>query len=379
LDDGAITNTLALIGFTASAALLADDEFRGLLMPMLRGDFEAVANYSQRQRLAVELPVPIRVLGGLRDMFVAPRFLKSWQDYSNQTVKFRIFDDHHYFIESRLQEIVDIIKRTIGEPSDADEAYGAEVSEVSSVEWERIFGDCESGGTLQLTPKVVGVAKNLEHGTLVLLPDILGAPFPVDNRYPLAEGWQVVEFRAEEIYTNAPNSEAIVSALVRTICSFGDAPVILAGHGFGAIMATKVAERLPEIVAHLFVVNAVPPHHYAIPFLDLGTDDDLIGFLRMIQYPGDVGHEDLAKLRARFRLASCIDTSRPTLSCRLTVIRAIESLWFSFHTSMRWRDDVASRGVEFIDIHGDHFAPVDDWLWTRMEAALRGADADLVT
>ncbi|MCA9701641.1 MAG: SDR family NAD(P)-dependent oxidoreductase, partial [Myxococcales bacterium] len=170
--ESAILDALRMIGFTNSLALFNDDEFRQQVMPMLLADFEAVARYSQQYRQPYRLPVRIQVIGGLRDMFVAPRFLARWADYSLDPVDFKLFDEHHYYVESRRNEVLDIVRSVF-----AEEPYPTQApSEVDETQWQRVFGTDDpplASPTLKLQRD-----EGHERRKLVLFTDIFASGFP---------------------------------------------------------------------------------------------------------------------------------------------------------------------------------------------------------
>ncbi|MCA9698948.1 MAG: hypothetical protein KC431_15595, partial [Myxococcales bacterium] len=158
------------------------------------------------------------------------------------------------------------------------------------------------------------------------------------------------------------HSRDSVSSLVRLLEDDRSGTLVLAGHGYGAIMAALVAARLGSRVTKLVIVNAVPPHHYAIPFLDLASDAELEGFLQLIGYPGTVDAASITSLRAGVRVSSSHQLTRVELACEVAVFRASRSLWFSYWSSQRWEDDTQTKQTRFFDFDGDHFSPVDSLL-----------------
>src|SRR5690606_32354057 len=96
--------------------LIEDAEIRSLMMPMLRADFEIVAKYSEVDHPMRPWSAPTTVISGLRDWFVAPRFVPLWARYSTSRTNLRLLagpDSHHYFIESRMREITTLVLATL--------------------------------------------------------------------------------------------------------------------------------------------------------------------------------------------------------------------------------------------------------------------------
>ncbi len=100
-----------LRGFGGSPdEILANDELMEFMEPILRADFEAVAQYSYRPRPALDIPISV-VTGDVED--ILPEELTGWQNESNFPVRMLNLPGGHFFIFERPQAMCDIIVRTL--------------------------------------------------------------------------------------------------------------------------------------------------------------------------------------------------------------------------------------------------------------------------
>ena len=112
----------------------------------------------------------------------------------------------------------------------------------------------------------------------------------------------------------------------------------------------------------MIVVNAIPPGHYGLPFVDLLDDDQLLDFMNLAKHPHP-SVEILSHIREGIRMASDYPITRTVqLDCPVTTIQARRSIWLSYHTMGRWADACGELSV--IEHDGRHFAPVDEQLAT---------------
>lgn len=87
-----------------SPEVLAHPELVQLLLPALRADFEVCETYRHPHDAA--LPVPITVLGGLRDPSVSVREMRAWQDLTSAGFEARFFPGGHFYLHTRRDEII---------------------------------------------------------------------------------------------------------------------------------------------------------------------------------------------------------------------------------------------------------------------------------
>lgn len=92
--------------------ILQNAEFVDLLLPMLRCDFAMVENYSYTPRDAIECP--IFALGGRSDRWVSEEEIRGWQFHTASDFGWSMLDGGHFFIRSRGQEVLAILRKLIG-------------------------------------------------------------------------------------------------------------------------------------------------------------------------------------------------------------------------------------------------------------------------
>ncbi len=387
LDDAQLMLVLAMIGFTGARALFEDPELQALLMPMLRGDFEAVAHYSVRPPQLAPISAPITAIAGRRDVFVAPRFVPGWRHLTTGPLHLRLIDDHHYFVESEREAVLALVADTLANPGGPERTH-PKLPAVALEDWDRALRPPASP---KLPPPDSSAPLGglfIEHGrppdsrlpasgdgpTLVLFPDILGAGFPLDHPGALAPRVFEATYPGispasrEQPASLSPTAlcDRLLEALQHLPDDLAASPLVLAGHGFGGVLAAELAAALGPRVDQLFVVDAVPPGHYGLPFADLLDDAPLGQLLRLLEHPDAhaPGTAILAAIRAGIRLASAYPLERSEtldLHCELTVLRATQSLWLSFHSTARWTD-LNTGHTSIVDSPDNHFTAIDSAL-----------------
>ncbi|PRP97905.1 Erythronolide synthase, modules 1 and 2 [Enhygromyxa salina] len=367
LDDDELMLVLQMIGFTNSGALIEDDELRELLMPMLRADFEAVAHHSRDYRPRRPLSAPLVVLAGRRDVFVAPRFVPGWRQFTTAEVRFELLDEHHYFVESERAALLSLIS--------GERGSDGVIRALAAKEWDAALRDPEpftrDGWDRRAEWLRVHQPAKSAVGTLVLIPDLLGARFPLHSPTTCGASWRVLELSYPGLERGDPRSpgppDQVIARFIELLEGEDDGPLILLGHGFGAVCAAEIAAALGPRVRHLFAVNGVPPGHYGLPFADLLDDPQLVAFLRLIGHPRP-DPSSLAQVRAGIRLGSAYPVeSERELPCPVTALRAKRDVWLSYHTVDRWAD-VCQGPVEIISREGRHFDDVDEQLAPQLRA-----------
>ncbi len=76
--------------------VLENQELRGLILPVLRADFEICATYVHRPE--EPLPCPIGAFGGLRDSCVTRQDLEAWRLHTTAACSVRMFPGDHFYI-----------------------------------------------------------------------------------------------------------------------------------------------------------------------------------------------------------------------------------------------------------------------------------------
>ncbi len=83
--------------------ILQHEELLDLLLPLIRADFQLVADY--RYRAADPLPMPLVVYGGSDDREVPVTSLAAWRE-EGPKMRMRIFAGNHFFLVSALAELI---------------------------------------------------------------------------------------------------------------------------------------------------------------------------------------------------------------------------------------------------------------------------------
>jgi medium-chain acyl-[acyl-carrier-protein] hydrolase len=91
--------------------MFAHTELMGLLMPLLRADFEAVATYAYADGRPLDLP--ISAYGGLRDPRVSRERLAAWREHTTADFILRMFDGDHFFIHQAEPAVIYMLGREL--------------------------------------------------------------------------------------------------------------------------------------------------------------------------------------------------------------------------------------------------------------------------
>ncbi len=78
--------------------VLENQELRGLILPVLRADFEVCATYVYQPE--DPLPCPIGAFGGLRDSSVSRQDLEAWKSHTTAQCTVRMFPGDHFYINT---------------------------------------------------------------------------------------------------------------------------------------------------------------------------------------------------------------------------------------------------------------------------------------
>ncbi|HOA25295.1 MAG TPA: alpha/beta fold hydrolase [Aggregatilineales bacterium] len=91
--------------------VLADDELRALVLPVLRADFAMIEAYTYRE--GEPLSSPITALGGLADGSVTREELEAWGAHTRAGFVVRMFPGDHFYIQSARPLLMQIIAREL--------------------------------------------------------------------------------------------------------------------------------------------------------------------------------------------------------------------------------------------------------------------------
>ena len=90
--------------------VLANEEMRQLLMPMLRADTKMFETYAYRP--GPKLECPLMALGGTDDKTVTPKSLFAWRDQAT-SFRQRTFPGGHYFTKESKASVLQTIERRL--------------------------------------------------------------------------------------------------------------------------------------------------------------------------------------------------------------------------------------------------------------------------
>jgi medium-chain acyl-[acyl-carrier-protein] hydrolase len=91
--------------------LLANHEFRDMLLPILRADFQVCETYEYSPRKP--LACGISVLGGLGDPYVGLEDLEAWRRQTSGPFSVRMFPGNHFFLNSAMPSLFQAIARDL--------------------------------------------------------------------------------------------------------------------------------------------------------------------------------------------------------------------------------------------------------------------------
>ena len=109
LDDAAFADGLVRLGGTA-AAVLADPGLRALLLPMVRGDYQASETY--RHRGDPPLRCPVVALAGDRDSTTTPQDVRAWSAHTAGSFRMATLSGGHFYLNDHWPAVADVIRGT---------------------------------------------------------------------------------------------------------------------------------------------------------------------------------------------------------------------------------------------------------------------------
>ncbi|MGW5850533.1 thioesterase II family protein [Streptomyces sp. NPDC055254] len=104
------------LGGTGSG-VLDDPEVLEIVLPALRGDYEALGAYSWQQ--GPPLDVPFTVLVGTADPVVPVDDARGWLGHSTRPGEFLTFEGGHFYLDGHLPAVTGAIRSALRVPSDA--------------------------------------------------------------------------------------------------------------------------------------------------------------------------------------------------------------------------------------------------------------------
>jgi medium-chain acyl-[acyl-carrier-protein] hydrolase len=92
--------------------VLQHEELMAMLEPILRADFSVSETYEYSLD-SEPLPVPITVLGGVRDDEVPVEKLEAWAQETDLGCRRHLLEGGHFFLHERRGEVLDIVGREL--------------------------------------------------------------------------------------------------------------------------------------------------------------------------------------------------------------------------------------------------------------------------
>ncbi|EDM74014.1 polyketide synthase, partial [Plesiocystis pacifica SIR-1] len=369
--DETVLGTLLAIGFTGTQALVDDPELRTLVLPAVRGDFEFAAHYSAQDHLLSPISAPLTVLTGLHDWFAAPQPMPRWAELTRGHCELHLLEDgHHYFIESHREHVQALVLDTLeGRPRQRGPFEAVPMDRWtmrtrprrgSSVELHMARRKPNWSWTWRRRAHAVGGAARI----LVLLPGLFDTPCPVSEVEALDPDVAVLALEGLDLGGQAlENGVALLAAeLAQPQGALGS--LILAGHGFGAIVAFELARRLGGGIQSLVAINSAPPHESFQSHTHHAGDAFLTQLMHLAGRPDSAGEMNFARVKRNLITAARYTHDLRAYASReerdaLPPIRAFcaeHDFLSSRHLVQRW--SALGEDVELVYTTGDHFTPV---------------------
>jgi medium-chain acyl-[acyl-carrier-protein] hydrolase len=101
---------LSRLGAKHVDVLMADDELKSLLLPIVRADYALLSTYTY----AAEAPLdaPITAFAGERDPFAPPAVTSKWAAETTHPLDFHVRPGGHFFLEDDRPFVLDLIRRS---------------------------------------------------------------------------------------------------------------------------------------------------------------------------------------------------------------------------------------------------------------------------
>lgn len=91
--------------------VLRNPEIMGLIMPMIRADFELLETYHCTTE--PQLSMPVVAYGGLEDGEVAPDLLAEWSSQTSSSFRMKFFPGAHFFLRTAADELLADVAREL--------------------------------------------------------------------------------------------------------------------------------------------------------------------------------------------------------------------------------------------------------------------------
>jgi acyl transferase domain-containing protein/surfactin synthase thioesterase subunit/acyl carrier protein len=383
LADPKFMEVLQLLDFTNTKALLNDEEMRELMLPTLRADFEAVANYSRDFSSSKVLDIPMTAFAGKQDIFTPPNAMLEWRKYTTSSFQFWMIDIHHYFVETHQPLLLKVISHTLSKHILPENTTALIISpdEAENIDYESVQQEEKKSSSFvdnlpaSHNPWLNFIAPNPSATKRIfcfppafgsdLSPEIMAKELPENVEVCSIEipgrGKQMEEIPWTNIYD-------IVDALAPILASYLDKPFAFFGHCMGGIimyeLACKLEQKYNVLPSHFFCSGIASPDLYFLPNVYLLDDQKIIEILQVINYPfADELDKDLTfrrkwmqTIRADFEVMNSYRPSkqRKVLDMPITSFKGRSDLWIAFYGVDSWKH-YTTNSFELITHFGDHF------------------------
>ncbi|MFB8026695.1 MULTISPECIES: thioesterase II family protein [unclassified Streptomyces] len=109
-DDAALVRRVRALGGT-DPAFLDDPDLLELILPGLRGDYEALASY--RGTTGTPLSCPVLALAADADPSAPVEEVEAWRRHTSGAFRLRVFEGGHFYLADRIDELAELIRRSV--------------------------------------------------------------------------------------------------------------------------------------------------------------------------------------------------------------------------------------------------------------------------
>ncbi|MEU9609707.1 alpha/beta fold hydrolase [Streptomyces sp. NPDC048057] len=113
-DDRALIDNVRSLGGTESD-FLEDPEIVDMILPALRGDYNALAEYQDTPGTPVTCPVVALV--GDEDAEASIEDMRAWQHHTTGSFRLRVFSGGHFFVIDRLSGVAELVAGLLPTPA----------------------------------------------------------------------------------------------------------------------------------------------------------------------------------------------------------------------------------------------------------------------
>jgi surfactin synthase thioesterase subunit len=121
-DDAALVAKVRSLGGTG-AEVLGDPDMLELMLPVLRGDYRALARYTPSR--GTELRCPVLALAGDRDGEASVDEVDAWRRHTTGAFQLRVFEGGHFFLTAHMDAVAELVRGALREPAGPADARSA--------------------------------------------------------------------------------------------------------------------------------------------------------------------------------------------------------------------------------------------------------------